>query len=190
VIKSFTVELTGTSALLQNRFTEQAEQPGPTRHVHIVKKTPREQAEQKAYRLASGQLYLPGAAIARLLREAGAAHKATGSRRSLKYTVPAATLVREDAIGLHNGKAIMDFEVDSRPVTIPATKGRIMRHRPRVEEWQATFSLEVNDSLMAPETVHQLLNEGGVCLGLGDSRPEKGGPFGRFRVTNWEPLKA
>ena len=30
-----------------------------------------------------------------------------------------------------------DAEVDSRPVVIPSTKGRIMRHRPKLETWQA-----------------------------------------------------
>lgn len=188
MIRTVTVEVTGVSSLLQHRFSESAEQQKSTRNVHIVRKAPREEAEQVAYRMPSGQLYLPGSAVARLLREAGGAHKAVGSRRSLKYTVPAATLVREDAIGLHNGKPITDFEVDSRPVTIPATKGRIMRHRPRLDEWQATFTLEIDDALIAVDTIHQLLNEGGVSLGLGDYRPEKGGPFGRFRVTKWEPL--
>lgn len=47
------------------------------------RKTPREIAEAYAYRAKEGHLYLPGAAIARALREAGGAHKAKGRRRKV-----------------------------------------------------------------------------------------------------------
>ena len=71
-------------------------------------------------------------------------------------------------------------------MTIPATKGRIMRHRPRFDQWGAQFSLLVDDDQLALETAHQLLNEAGNSIGIGDFRPEKRGPFGTFRVTRWE----
>lgn len=185
-MKAITVEITGTTPLLQHRFGEDAEQSGPTRKMLIRDETPRQAAERAAYRDNDGRLYLPGAAIARLMREAGANHKQKGSRRSVKYLVPAAVLVPQDTITLHNGKPLTDFEVDSRPVTIPATKGRIMRHRPRLDEWQATFTLEVDETLLPVAFVQQLITEGGTSLGVGDFRPEKGGPFGRFRITRWE----
>lgn len=180
-----TVEITGVSALLQNRFGMEAEAATGTRRVTVNRGTPREEAEKAAYRDDQGNCYFPGAAIARLLREAGAAHKQRGSRKSLKYIVPSAVLVPQDTIALHNGKPLHDFEVDSRPVTIPSTKGRIMRHRPRFEKWQATFVLEIDDDVLPPDMVQQLLTEGGRGIGIGDYRPERGGPFGRFMVTGW-----
>jgi hypothetical protein len=191
-MKTYRVEITGTTALLQHRFGEQAEVEGAkaARAMNIKEEEPRAAAEKAAYRAQDGTLYLPGAAIARLLREAGAAHKQRGSRRSIKYIVPAAVLVAEDAITLHNGAPLTAFEVDSRPVTIPATKGRIMRHRPRLDAWQATFTLEVNDDLLPVEVIHQLLTEGGTGIGVGDFRPERGGPFGRFQITSWQEMDA
>lgn len=105
----------------------------------------------------------------------------------MKYIVPAGVRMAADAIDLVDeaGKALRDFEVDSRPVTIPATKGRIMRHRPRLDAWNATFVVVVNDDVLDPSFVHQLLVEGGQRIGIGDFRPEKGGPFGVFGVTLW-----
>lgn len=185
-MKTVTVEITGTTPLLQHRFGEAAEQGKSTRRMLVQNELPRDAAERAAYRAPDGTLYLPGAAISRLLREAGGNHKQVGSRKSLKYIIPAAVLVPADTITLHNGKPLTDYEVDSRPVTIPATKGRIMRHRPRLDEWQATFLLEIDEAILPVEIIHQLLTEGGTGLGLGDFRPEKGGPFGRFRVTHWE----
>lgn len=91
-----------------------------------------------------------------------------------------------DRVTILNGKGpAKDFEVDSRPVTIPATKGRIMRHRPRFDQWGAAFEMQINDDLLSVDMAHQLLNEAGLSIGIGDFRPEKRGPFGTFRVTKF-----
>lgn len=192
-MKTFTATLQGTTALLMHRWTETAETEAATRKVHIGGEDPRAVAERFAYRLPDGGgLYLPGASLARLLREQGASHKQRGSRKSLRYVVPAAVLVLEDTLALTNGngKAAHDFEVDSRPVTIPATKGRVMRHRPRLNVWGLQATLEIDESMIDADIVQQLLTEGGRAIGLGDFRPEKGGPFGRYIVTGWQLLPA
>lgn len=187
---TFVVCIEGVSALLQHRFSDAEETETTTRRVHVKKQDPREAAEKAAYRNDNGELYIPGTAIARMLREAGAAHKQRGSRKSLKYVVPAAVLVVEEQIILRDaeGNPLTKFEVDSRPVVIPSTKGRIMRHRPRLNSWHAEFSLEIKEDLMDPQLIHQLLAEGGLQLGLLDFRPEKGGSFGRFALVNWALL--
>lgn len=179
----------GLSPLIQCRFSEESEQPAPTRSVKIDRGTPRQQAEKVVYRENSSGFYFPQSYLARMLREAGAGHRQQSTRRSVKYIVPAAVIILDVAIPLlEPGSAdrIPDFEVDSRPVTIPATKGRIMRHRARFEKWSAEFQLQIDESVLDAATVHQLLEEGGRRIGIGDYRPEKGGPFGRFEVVSWE----
>lgn len=190
-MKTITARIEGITSLIQHRFSEQAEGESnkTTRLIGNTRGTPREEAEKVAYVYPDGTLYHPGAAIARLLREAGANHKVKGSRRSVKFAVPSAVIVLEDTIPLvspDTSQPLTEFEVDSRPVVIPATKGRVMRHRPRVDRWAMTFQLEVDDELLPTDFVHQLLEEGGRKLGIGDFRPEKGGPFGRFAVTSWK----
>lgn len=78
--------------------------------------------------------------------------------------------------------------MDSRPVVIPATKGRIMAHRPRFDCWSAVFSLAINEALLPEDFVNQLLTEGSQQIGVGAYRPEKGGPFGCFLIEEWKPL--
>jgi hypothetical protein len=97
--------------------------------------------------------------------------------------VPSAVIVLEDQIVLRDaeGNPLKHFEVDSRPVVIPSTRGRIMRHRPRLNDWHAEFTLEIDDEVMDSDTVHQLLGEGGKRQGVGDNRPA----FGRFHVVKW-----
>jgi hypothetical protein len=183
-----TVTIEGISAILMHRFGEQEEIEAEARSVKIQNMTPADAAERVAYRNELGQLYIPGAAIARMLREAGGSHKQRGTRKSLKYIVPAAVIVPDEQIILHDiaGEPLTKVEVDSRPVTIPATKGRIMRHRARVEKWRATFALDIDGGVLDVATIHQLLEEGGRRIGILDYRPERGGPYGRFAVISWE----
>lgn len=182
------VTIKGLAPLLQHRFAEVSEQDTATRSQFVNRGTPREQAELACYRDNGDLCYFPGQAISRMLREAGGSHKMKGSRKSVKYIVPAAVIVPEEVIHICDltGKAVKDFEVDSRPVTIPATKGRIMRHRPRWDVWTAKFVLEIDDTVLPTELIHQLLEEGGRRIGVGDFRPEKGGPFGRFEILLWQ----
>lgn len=193
-MKTFTVSIVGNTSLLQHRFGEAAEgaaNKGTRRNVAAKQLEPREQAAQVEYRNDDGTFWLPGASISRLLREAGGGHKLKGSRKSAKYVISGAVFVREDRVTVldTDGGPATYYEVDSRPVVIPATKGRVMRHRPRFDGWAASFTLAVNDDIIDPAFVHQLLNEGGVSVGIGDFRPEKGGPFGTFRVTKWDEVK-
>lgn len=185
------VTIEGLTAVLMHKFEESNEVETETRTVRLESNTPREKAERVAYRLEDSTLYIPGAAISRLLREAGGSHKQRGSRKSVRYIVPAAVVVLSDAIVLHDaaGSPLTQFEVDSRPITIPSTKGRIMRHRPKVEKWRASFSMEVDETVLGLELVQQLLEEGGRRIGILDYRPEKGGPFGRFSVISWKVIE-
>jgi hypothetical protein len=124
-----------------------------------------------------------------MIREAGGSHKAKGSRKSLKYIVPAACVVMDDVCGLYlndRKTPIVDYEVDSRPVTIPATKGRIMRHRARVNEWSCGVKLRINENILDDAMIRKLMVEGITQNGIGDYRPEKGGPFGVGDVVAWD----
>ena len=192
-MKTINVQIKGTSPLMLCRFKEQDEQPKASRNVLMNRGTPREQADASAYRDKEGHFYFPGAAISRMLREAGGNHKMRGSRKSAKYIVPAAVRVTEDCVLIRNGNGstlAKDFEVDSRPVVIPATKGRIMAHRPRWDCWSAQFTLVLNDDLLPIDFVNQLLVEASQQIGVGAFRPEKGGPFGTFLVEKWQEKKA
>ncbi|MBC24726.1 MAG: hypothetical protein CMJ32_12535 [Phycisphaerae bacterium] len=192
-MKTVHVKIQGTTALLQHRFGAEAQAASTkkTRAVQIKEDNPREEAEKVCYRDRDGHLYHPSASIARLLREAGGAHKQRGSWKSLKYIVPAGVRLADDVIELYELDGVTrktDFEVDSRPVTIPATKGRIMRHRPIHYDWVAKFSLVINSDVLDEDVIQQLLTEGGERIGIGDFRPEKGGPFGVFLIKEWAAL--
>lgn len=186
-MKRIEIEIRGVTPLLIHRFNEDAEQAKATRRVELNRGTPREEATKNAYIAADGTFYFNAFSIPAALGNAGSNHKARGSRKSLRFVVPSAVRMTSDTVTILNGSGpAKDFDVDSRPVTIPATKGRVMRHRPRFDQWGARFDLMVDDNLLSVEMVQQLLTEAGQSIGIGDFRPEKRGPFGTFRVVKFE----
>ncbi len=156
-----------------------------TSTVAIGKKgTPREQAEKKTYVDEKGTLYIPGPNIFSCLIQAGKFHKngkskVTTTKSSL---IPAGLSVREIVCSL----GTKEWEVDSRSVVIPATGGRIMAHRPRLDEWSISFTLDVDDAMFSPDFIRKLVDDAGSKVGLGDFRPDRKGPFGKFVVTAWK----
>jgi hypothetical protein len=186
-MKTVEIELTGTSPYLMHRFSDESSLEKKTRRIQVDNETPRELATKVAYIDTDGSYYFSAASIPGTMSAAGASHKMKSSRKTLKFVVPSAVRTESDKIFIlgEDGKPAANFEVDSRPVMIPATRGRVMRHRPRFDAWKARFRLIINDDLLAPAMAHQLLNEAGVSVGVGDFRPAKGGPFGTFLVSKF-----
>lgn len=146
------------------------------------KKTPAEQAELIAYRDPdTKELYVPGTGIQRGLINAAKFSKGKG-RGSLVSEVSAGVLVLTERASL----GIKDYTIDTRPVVISATKGRILRHRPRIEKWEFTFECEFDDSLLSDAQFRKIVDDLCQRVGFLDFRPEKKGPFGRGMVTKWE----
>lgn len=181
------VTIEGVTPLLMNRFHEEAalQSSAGTSAVQVGKRgTPREQAEPKAYKDEKGNLYIPGPNLFSCLIEAGKFHKVGKSKVTTLKTslVPAGIAVNELVLLL----GVKKFEVDSRSVVIPATGGRIMCHRPRLDKWKTRFTLEVDTDMFSLEFVRKLVDDAGKKIGLGDFRPARKGPFGRFVVTSWK----
>lgn len=176
-VKRIKCEITGTSPLLMHRF--------PMEEISALeKKSKEEQAEVAAYRDPdTEELYIPGVAFQRCLISAAVYSKGKG-RASLQKPVAACVLVSPERASL----GVKQYNVDSRPVVISATKGRIVRHRPRLEKWNTTFTIEYDDELLTEQQLRQVVDDAGSRVGLLDFRPEKKGPFGRFMVVHWEDI--
>ena len=175
--KSITCKIKGTSALLMHAFP-MVEPPDGWQ-----KWSPEEQARIAEYRDPdTNDLYIPGVNIQRSLVAAATYSKGKG-RSTLQKPVAACVLITPErcSLGIQDG-----YKVDSRPVVMPVTRGRIMRHRPRFEQWSCTFSIEYDPALISETELRQVVNDAGLRTGLLDFRPEKKGPFGRFMVIEWK----
>lgn len=64
-------------------------------------------------------------------------------------------------------------------------KSRVMRTRPRFDEWASEFTINVDTDAIDAKAVHRALIESGARKGIGDFRPR----FGLFTVTKFEEVK-
>ena len=148
--------------------------------------TPREQAEKALYAEKNGLLYIPSTWIKGSLMDVASEYKLPGSRKSLKSVLGGAVIPLDEKMSFSKKFFKKDIEIDSRPVSIQRANSKIMRHRGRIEiPWKLSCDLQIETSIVPAETVHELLGDAGRRAGIGDFRPSKQGPFGRYQVSNW-----
>ena len=59
----------------------------------------------------------------------------------------------------------------------------IVRARGLIHDWACTVEFEYDDETISPGEIANIIHAAGKFPGVGDYRPGKKGPFGRFRVT-------
>lgn len=188
-MKTIKVKIEGASPLLINRFKENDE------ITQAVKKstkkdygTPREQAEATAYRDdKTGLIWIPTTWITGAIKTVSSDYKLPGTRKSIKSVIGGVVIPVAEKAYFDGKLKLADIEVDSRPVVIQ--RARIMRHRARLENWSVEFEIEIDETIVPVKNIHELLTDAGKRAGLGDFRPQRGGPFGRFLVTSWKIVK-
>ncbi|MBK8508772.1 MAG: hypothetical protein IPL51_09010 [Candidatus Competibacteraceae bacterium] len=70
--------------------------------------------------------------------------------------------------------------VDARSVVNPSGKQRIIRYRPRFNQWAVSVAIAYDPKMLDADHLLEALDLAGRYIGVGDYRPEKGGLFGRF----------
>ena len=188
-MKTFRVKIEGISPLLINRFKEEAEIP------QKMKKsgkrdygTPREQAESTLYADENGLCWIPATWIKGAITSVSSDYKLPSSRKSVRSVIGGAVIPVEEKLYFVEKYKIGNCEVDARPCVVQ--RARIMRYRGRFEKWSVEVNLQIEDDILDEDNVHQMLIDAGRRCGVGDFRAQKGGPFGRFRVCNWEEVKS
>jgi len=174
-MKKVNVEIKGKTPLIMHKY--------PMVAIDGIEKMPmQEQAEYAAYRDEKTEmLCIPSANIQRML-VAGAVYVKGKGRASLQKQAAACMFITPDTVSL----GVKDYGIDSRRVVIPATKGAVIRHRPRLNKWSCSFSLIYDEVLLSEKDARAIVDNGLDRVGMLDFRPEKKGPFGRAMVTKWE----
>ncbi len=173
------VTIKGMTPLIVNRFHEAAaEEASSGIHSRMERPAPNEDAGQRLYRNGHGP-YLPSENLRQCIIAAAGRHKI--GRRAATSDVAASIYVSPFEITI-NG----EWHTDSRAVVIKATGGRILRHRPMFDEWLLAFQIQIDVNLVDPKLVRKILEDAGALVGLGDFRPARKGPYGRFEVISWE----
>ena len=186
MIHHISVEVRGIAPLLLNAFPVDFDPLGNATKSATVKAqdhTPREQAERKLYR-EGDMIGIPGSNVYAALIDAGRFQKIGKS----KMTTMKSTIIPG---GINMVTAFCpieppDWEVDSRPVVVPSTGGRVLCHRPRFDKWSLSFVLELDTDEFSVNQTRKLVDDCGRKIGLADFRPSRKGSFGRFVVEHWQ----
>src|SRR6516162_9932979 len=181
------IKIQGRTPLILNRFTDAAALAATsgTRGSSAAgdRGTPQEIAESKLYLDEQGRVSIPQPNLLRCLVDGGSFHKigkkqVTTQKSSLVYACL-------DVAGVMLPlKYKQPWVVDTRPIVIPSTGGRILAYRPRFDDWEISFEIELDETVIGVKLLRSIIDDAGQKIGLGDFRPSKKGPYGRFVVTH------
>lgn len=178
-MKEIQVRIKGMSPLIQHRFVvDGADSPSKKR---TGVPNWKDEGELALYRSPEGEIYQPASHLERSLQEAGKTIKIQGKRGATygKF-IGSAVEVYPEAIP----HIIDKYEIDARPVVVQ--RARIIRYRPIFNEWELAFTIRINDDQLPVEVIKQALDHAGLYVGIGDYRPQKGGKYGKFMVTEFK----
>lgn len=172
-----------------HRFTDAdalAATDGTRTAMAVERDTPQGQAEACLYRSSQDNaIVIPQPNLLRCLIDAGKFHKAGKTKvTTIKSSLISAAVSMFDVE--YPIKHEQPWKVDTRAVRIPATGGRILRHRPMFDDWELSFSVELDTDTIPEKLFRLIVNDAGHKIGLGDFRPDTKGPFGKFDVTKWD----
>lgn len=166
-MQSTLVKITGTSPLLCGR---------PVHDLAAKDAAPNQKAASRLYLDPKGQPVIPGHNLFRSI-------------------LGAAPQIGYDPIELIHNLGIQERElllvspapwlVDTRSVRNPETGERSLCYRPRFEDWSLQFTLLADLEVISREHLRFMVETAGKIIGLGDYRPERGGPFGCFVIDAW-----
>ena len=177
-MKQVNVRIEGTSPLLMHRF--------PMGDVDAKSKAKNrkqttDDVESYLYRDDNGALVQPSTHLIGALKKAGAKFQIPGQGKLTYKNLmgSGAVIVDPDQIP----HEFQDWEIDRRPVIV--NRSRIVRNRPKLKKWALSFTVDYDEDEVPGEVLNELFEYAGRRVGIGDFRPEKGGPFGRFMVTDF-----
>ena len=181
-MKEIKVEIKGVTSYLMHAFSMEKSEEKSKKRIGI--ENYKDEVEKSLYKLPDGTIYVPSTQIHGTLIEAGKKFQIPGQRKAtFSKIIGGLVMITPDAIKMNPQK----FEIDSRAVVVPSTKGRIVRYRPKFNEWSLKFTIQNLEPEQIPESeLKKILDYAGSYVGIGDFRPNKKGPFGRFMVTMFE----
>jgi len=187
VDKKIVCVIAGVSPLMMNRFTDEAAGVATNRERKNRERRlpPKEDAEERLYKNEAGAIIMPQANIMATIRDGGLFFK-TGKKQittQKSSLVPAALTFSEVYYPFESKNG---WTVDQRPVTIPATGNKILRFRPMFHDWSIKFEMDLDETVFSVEMLRELVDAAGSKAGLCDFRPNRRGPFGKFKVNKWD----
>ena len=171
------VEIEGLSPLICHRWSEKAKKQMLDKQMKKAKKAKEAkdpEAEYKAslYPHPKGGYGFPAIAFKKAMTSA------------CRYVDGVPMTIARGAFFVEGELIKIEGEPNMREDMVRISMGTAdIRYRGEFKEWKADLTLSYNASALSPEQIINLLNIAGFAIGIGEHRPEKDGPYGRFQVV-------
>jgi len=141
---------------------------------------PKTEAETALYKDKDGEIVVPSFSILSCLRGSAVNFQVPGKgKKTYKNFIYAGVKMEAGDVPLisRNG-----WEIDLKTVVVQ--RSRIVRARPRFDEWALEFVIEIVDPIITPDVLKQIIEDAGKYNGLLDFRPL----YGLFKLTSFEKV--
>lgn len=167
------VRVKGIRPLLQNAFSED---DGSSKKGKIYRDM--DEANKRLILNEDGIVCQPSIHFEASLVKSATDFKFSG-KKSYKEAFRAGVFVEPILIPHINQQWVVDRQ------TVVVQKARIMRCRPRFDDWELEFTIRIADDRIQPLVLEDILRNSGKYIGVGDYRPR----FGLFDVSEFEILE-
>ncbi len=177
------VPIVSTTPLVTHRFSEKARKEMLDAMQGVkkprTKKDPKAEYENAMYRFEDGGYGFP--AIGFKCATVSGARLFGGS---VKMTHLKSALFFKGNTGVDGTQLmrIIGEPVMREDVVKVGISGHDLRYRPLFKEWKTSLEVEFVDSLISLDSVLSLIEAGGMGVGVGEWRPERGGDWGTYKI--------
>lgn len=180
MIEKYKIQIKGTRPLLMHSCNSMLEENNKTT-TRSKEYDPKTEAEKALYKDGDGGIIVPSFCILSCLKEAAKNYQIPGKgKRTFKNYIFAGVRIDPDNIPLISDNG---WEIDLKTVVI--SRSRIVRARPRFDNWSLEFTIEIVDPIIPPSSMKQFIIDAGKYNGLLDFRPL----YGLFELVSFEPIK-
>ena len=188
-MKKYKIKIEGVTPYMQHRMDDvKLEQWEKNRKQIIersdVAKEDQVRAEFHSYNDKYG-FFIPAEHIRGALINAGAMvkFKVGNARKSMKNIVAGMFFIDEPKLRLSK-----NYVIDKRSAVNRNIKARVISIRPKWEDWNAEFTLAIDNETITQETIKEIVENAGNYIGIGSFRPQCNGMFGRFKIVSLKKI--
>lgn len=189
-MKKYNVSIEGITPYLQHRMDDSTLEAWEKNRKFIVERpdianADATRAEFHSYQDEKG-FYMPADHLRGAFIDGGGMVKSKvgNAKKSMKNIVAGMFFMGEEKIRLPK-----TYVIDKRSAVNKNNKARVIVIRPKWEQWNVGFTLDVDNDTLTDETVKEIITCSGQYIGIGSFRPKCNGMFGRFKVTKFERIK-
>ena len=174
--EKFEVEIRGTRPLLMHSVESM------TAGEELTKKDrgTKVEAEMYLYKNEEGKICCPSIIILSALKTSAVNFLVGGKgKKTFKNYIYSGVTIQQENIELISN----EWEVDKKTVVIGGS--RIVRARPKFNEWSLKFTIKILSDVITPAILKTMLEHTGKFSGIMDFRPL----YGQFEVTKFKEIK-